>query len=40
MGLALIPIAEENHFINTLTKIILFKTCERIREMTEQLNHA
>ena len=31
-----IPIAEENHFINTLTKIILFKTCERIREMTDE----
>ena len=29
-----IPIAEENHYIHTLTKIILSKTCRQIRKMT------
>ncbi len=29
-----IPIAEENHYIHSLTKIILSKTCRQIRKMT------
>ncbi len=31
-----IPIAEKNHYIETLTRIILHKTCEQIRKLNDE----